>query len=121
MAKATIKTGSSTITVEGTEAEVARMIAMFGNLPASKPRARSIAAREHKDEKKRLSATDLLIALKEEGYFQKPHTLSDIAHKLEEDGFLIPTTTLSGVVLGLVQKKQLRRKRAEGKKWVYGQ
>ena len=69
--------------------------------------------------KKRDSASDLIVGLKENGFFEKPKSLGDIATKLEEQGYLYAVTSLSGIVLGLVKKGHLRRKRLEGK-WVYG-
>jgi hypothetical protein len=57
--------------------------------------------------------------LKEDGFFEKPKSLADISKALEEQGYLYPVTSLSGVVLGLVQKKVLRRKKVD-KKWGYG-
>ncbi len=74
---------------------------------------------ERKEQKKRQSAAELLIGLKEEGYFDKPKALGDITQALEEKGYLYPVTTLSGVVLSLVKNKHLRRKKVEGR-WVYG-
>jgi hypothetical protein len=70
-------------------------------------------------EKKRDSAADLIVRLKEEGFFEKPRTLGDIASALEESGHLYPVTSLSGVLLNLLKQRQLRRKKVEGK-WVYG-
>ena len=72
-----------------------------------------------KENKKRLGASDLIISLREEGFFEKPRSLGDISKAIEEKGFLYPVTTLSGVVLGLVQKRDLRRKKTAGK-WTYG-
>jgi hypothetical protein len=72
-----------------------------------------------KETKKRLAASDLVINLKEDGFFEKPKSLSDLSKALEEQGYLYPITSLSGIVLGLVQRRVLRRKKAEGK-WVYG-
>jgi hypothetical protein len=57
--------------------------------------------------------------MRERGFFAKPKSLSAISDALEEEGFLYPVTTLSGVVLGLVKKQELRRKRIDGK-WAYG-
>jgi hypothetical protein len=57
--------------------------------------------------------------LREEGFFNKPRGLTEIAKALEERGYIYPVTTLSGVVLGLVQRKDLGRKKVEGR-WVYG-
>lgn len=120
MAKATIKSETGAlITVQGTPDEVASILNMF-NKPtreAKEPKIRDQTAK--KENKKRATASDLVISLKENGYFNKPKSLSEIAGSLEEKGYLYPTTTLSGVMLGLVQKKIVGRKRLEGK-WVYG-
>jgi hypothetical protein len=45
--------------------------------------------------------------------------LAEVSKALEEQGYIYPVTTLSGVMLGLVQKKLLGRKKIEGR-WVYG-
>lgn len=122
MAKATIrsKTGA-TITVEGTPEEVSSVISSFENTSivgrAKGAVARVKAARE--TEKKRESASDLIIGMREEGFFNKPKSLGEIGAALEERGFLYPVTSLSGIVLGLLKRRELRRKKQEGK-WVYG-
>jgi len=122
MAKATIKSQTgATITVEGTVEEVSKVIATYeqtsvvGNAKVAIARAKT----KKKVEKKRDSASDLIIGLKEEGYFEKPKSLGDISTALEERGYLYPVTSLSGVVLGLLKRKELRRKKVDGK-WVYG-
>lgn len=122
MAKATIrsKTGA-VITVEGSESEVSAILATFEQ-PAPNERGRHIAAKPHegaKRQKKRLGASDLVAGLRDEGFFDKPRGIGDIAHALQEKGYLYPVTSLSGVLLALVQKRHLRRKKQEGK-WVYG-
>ena len=122
MPKATIKTKSgAVITVEGSESEVSNIIGTFERTTAVDHR-KFAATKEKvhaKENKKRLGASDLIVELKEEGFFEKPKSLSEVSKVLEEKGYLYPVTTLSGVVLGLVQKRLLRRKKADGK-WVYG-
>ena len=122
MPKATIKSKSgAVITIDGSESEIAKIVSAFEQL------ARVVQVRqrvskmkvERKEQKKRQSAAELLIGLKEEGYFDKPKALGDITQALEEKGYLYPVTTLSGVVLSLVKNKYLRRKKVEGR-WVYG-
>lgn len=122
MAKATIKSPTGAIiTVEGTPEEVSSVISTFektsivGAAKGSIARAKTVK----KTAKKRESASDLIVGLKEEGFFDKPKTLGEIGTALEEQGFLYPMTSLSGVVLGLLKKRELRRKKQEGK-WVYG-
>jgi hypothetical protein len=122
MAKATIKSQTgATIIVEGTPEEVSGVISAFEKTSvvghAKEAIARAKATK--KAGKRKEGASDLIIGLKEEGYFEKPKTLGEIGGALEERGFLYPVTSLSGVVLGLLKKRQLRRKKVEGK-WVYG-
>ncbi|MBI2639514.1 MAG: hypothetical protein HYW90_01325 [Candidatus Sungbacteria bacterium] len=122
MAKATIKSKTGAIiTIEGTDKEVSNMLANF-ETTATAGRVREIikkANSERKDQKKRAAASDLIVGLKEDGFFDKPKGLNDIAHALEEKGYIYPVTTLSGVMIGLVQKKLFGRKKIDGK-WVYG-
>lgn len=122
MAKATIqsKTGAI-ITVEGTDKEVSNVLAHFettSHITAERGKAVKHHT-EKKDRKKRSAASDLIVELKEEGFFQKPKSLSEIAHALEERGRITPITSLSGVMITLVQQRYLGRKKVDGK-WVYG-
>jgi hypothetical protein len=122
VAKATIKSSSgAVITIEGTQEEVAKIISNYERTSvvgqAKQAIARTKTAR--KDEKKREGAGDLLIGMRESGFFDKPKTLSEMSDALEEQGFLYPTTSLSGVVLSLVKHRELRRKKSDGR-WVYG-
>jgi hypothetical protein len=122
MAKATIKSKTgAVITVEGSESEVSSILSTFERTSVvdqtKKVLARTKSAR--KNEKKREGASDLIIDLREGGFFDKPKALGEICDALEEKGFLYPVTTLSGIVLGLVKRRELRRKKQE-KKWVYG-
>lgn len=122
MAKATIKSKTgAVITVEGDQSEVSSILAAYERTSvvdqAKKAIARTRMAKTRG--KKREGASDLIVELREAGFFEKPKALGEIAHALEEKGYLYPVTSLSGVVLGLVKKRQLRRKKHEGK-WVYG-
>jgi hypothetical protein len=122
MAKATIKSKTGAlITVEGTEGEVSNILSVFERTTVV-GQAKGVATKKQatqREAKKRLAASDLVISLKEDGFFEKPKGLGEISKALEEQGYLYPLTSLSGVVLGLVQKRELRRKKS-GKKWVYG-
>jgi hypothetical protein len=122
MAKATIKSKSgAVITIEGTQAEVSSILATYERV-ATVGQVKEVVAKassEKKEQKKRAAASDLVVELKEEGFFDKPKGLGEVSKALEEKGYLYPVTTLSGVVLGLVQKRLLGRKKLEGR-WVYG-
>jgi hypothetical protein len=122
VAKATIKSQSgATITVEGTDHEVSNIIAVYERTSVVGQAKQSVARSKvrKKNEKRRESAADIIVAMKEQGFFDKPKTLGDISNALEEKGFLYALTSLSGIVLGLVKKGVLRRKKVKGK-WVYG-
>ncbi len=122
MAKATIKSKSgAVITVEGSEKEVSGIIAIFERTAFVGHAKEAIAKTQtaKKEQKRRATASDLLVGLKEGGFFDKPKSLGEVSKGLEEQGYIYPVTTLSGVVLGLVQKKLLGRKKVEGR-WVYG-
>jgi hypothetical protein len=122
MAKATIKSKTgAVITVEGNQEEVSRILSTLERTSAVGHAKEAIARVKaaKRDNKKREGAGDLIVTLRESGFFNKPKSLGEVATALEEKGFLYPTTTLSGVVLGLVKKRELRRKKVEGQ-WVYG-
>ena len=122
MAKATIKSKTgAVITVEGSESEVSNIISVFERTSAVSHAKKTVSKdkAQKKETKKRLAASDLVVSLKEDGFFEKPKSLRDISTALEDQGYLYPVTSLSGIVLGLVQKRILRRKKIEGK-WVYG-
>jgi len=122
MVKATIKSKSgAVITVEGSEKEVSGIIAIFERATfvghAKEVIAKTQTAK--KEQKRRATASDLLVGLKEDGFFDKPKSLAEVSKGLEEQGYIYPVTTLSGVVRGLVQKKLLRRNKGDGR-LVYG-
>jgi len=122
MAKATIKSKSGTvITVEGSQEEVSKIISNYEKTSVVSQAKQTLARRKtvKQEAKKREGAGDLVVDLRESGFMDKPKTLNEISEALEEKGYLYPTTTLSGVVLGLVKRKELRRKKIEGR-WVYG-
>jgi hypothetical protein len=122
MVKATIKSQTgATITIEGTKEEVSDVISQFERSTAvgNVKKVLTKNAVIKKEQKKRSTASDLIVEIKEEGFFEKPKTLSEIATKLEEKGYIYPTTTLSGVIIKLLKKRLLGRKKVDGK-WVYG-
>lgn len=118
MPKATIKSKTGTIiTVEGSQEEVSRIISAYEGTGGPQKPATTRAPK--RTERKREGTADLVLGLRDGGFFDKPKGLGDISVALEEKGFLVPTTSLSGVVLGLVKRKELRRKKSEGR-WTYG-
>lgn len=122
MAKATIKSKTGAIiTIEGTDKEVSNVLTQFevASHVATEKGKISKSASTKKEKKKRSVASDLIIELKEEGFFEKPKSLSEIADALEERGRITPITSLSGVMMTLVQQRYLGRKKKDGK-WVYG-
>jgi len=122
MVRASLKTKSGTIiTVEGTHEEVAKIVSEFNRVDTIGQLKKEVSRRElvKKEDKKRRGASDLIIELREGGFFDKPKGINEIGNELEVKGHLYPVTTLSGVLIGLVRKKLLGRKKNDGK-WVYG-
>jgi len=122
MPKAHIHTADGAkITIEGSAAEIASIIKQIQSSgpPSKAARRISKAAQQTRDRKRRDSASDRVTSLKEEGFFNQPKSLSAVAAELEKSGYLYPVTTLSGVMLGLVQRRLLTRVKKEGI-WVYG-
>jgi hypothetical protein len=122
MAKATIKSGTgAVITIEAEQEELSSILSAYERASVVDQAKKAIARTRttKRSEKRREGASDLIIDLRESGFFKQPKALGEISDALEEKGYLYPVTSLSGVVLGLVKKRELRRKKKEGK-WLYG-
>ena len=68
------------------------------------------------------TVADKILALKEEGFFDKPKTLIEIRKRLEEVGFYYPVTSFPPYLLKICEDRKLRRyKEKRGKKniWIY--
>ena len=121
MPKAIIKSSSgAVITIEGNHEEISKIIAAFEKTTAvtqSKTEASKGQVKKRQD-KKRLAASDLIIELKEERFFDKPKSLLEISQALEEKGRMTPVTSLSGMMIKLVQERIFARKKIDGK-WGY--
>ncbi|SRR6266446_10670732 len=116
MAKATITNEKGLkIVVEGSPEEVRDIIRQAGS---GAGRRKKQAGPVAKAGKRLPSATDAILELNEEGFFDKPKALADIKEKLADQGMIYPLTTLSGVVLGLVRRRKLGRVKQDGR-WSY--
>lgn len=63
-----------------------------------------------------------ILVLQDEGFFKNQRTIGEVREELRAHGWHYPLTALSGPLMGLVQKRRLRRERAtQGKKkiWKY--
>ena len=66
------------------------------------------------------SAPERILALKEEGFFSEPRGIGEIREELQTHAWRYDVTALSGSLMTLVQKKQLRRSKVtDGKKTIY--
>lgn len=116
MVKATITTGSGLkVVVEGSREEVQNIVRQLGG---GSGRGKKASRQVAKIGKRLPSATDAILELKEEGFFDKPKALAEVKDKLASQGMIYPLTSLSGVVLGLVRRRQLGRVKEEGR-WSY--
>jgi hypothetical protein len=108
------------ITIEGAATEIASIVNQIQSPAVATRISRPTkASRQKRDQKKHESASDRIANLKEEGFFNQPKSLSAVATELEKSGYLYPVTTLSGVMLGLVQRRILTRVKKDGI-WAYG-
>lgn len=61
-----------------------------------------------------------VLVLKDEGFMKAPKTITQIRAELQAHGWNYPVTTLSGGLINLVRKRNLRRTREKiGKKQIY--
>lgn len=124
MAKANISTSSgTTIIVEGTPEEVAKIIAAVGDsIPASS--GRDDERQQHADPQpnqetpRRPGLTGLILDLKAEGYFKEKRSLNDVRVALEQNGHIYPNTTVAPILLALTKSKEIGRVK-DGAKWAY--
>ena len=114
MAKAQISTPEGmTIKIDGTPAEI---LSVVRDLKERKKKGSS--AKRESGKTKPSSASNLVESLIDGGFFKKPQGLTEIKRALAEMGHHFPVTTLSGVMLNVVRKKNLRRQK-NGKVWSY--
>lgn len=114
MAKARIQSTNGTrIDVEGSPEEIAKIISDVKRKESQQRTKEATGAKG-----KSTNATDFVLELREQGFFDKPKALSEIKDKLAENGLIYPITSLSGVVLTQVRKKNLGRIKMEGR-WGY--
>jgi len=125
MPKATIRTRSGTeIIVESDKETINDIVATIQRREEMRDRFRQEFKKRRSEmvrgKQKPLSATDMILRLKHEGYFKKKRSLGDIQKELEKHGYIYPQTTLSAVILRLLRKGELGRVRDE-KQWRYVQ
>ena len=115
MAKARITTKSGlVIQVDGTSAEIA---AVLRDLKDQEERA-AAPRRKRGAKAGPVQLPDLIGALVDGKFFNKPQDLAAVKTALEELGHHYPMTTLSGAMLRQVRRRNLRRMRQD-KRWVY--
>jgi len=108
-AQITLKDGT-TVNMEGTPEEIAAAVERLSRKLKVRGPGRPKA--------QRVKLVDLVSALVDGGFFKKPRDLASVKAALEEMGHHYPVTTLSGVMLGQVRKRILRRLKQD-KRWVY--
>ena len=106
------------IEVQGTGEEVALVVNLIQGVSKEHKYNPTTTKPRMKEVKQKFNATEGILELKEERFFEKPKALLQIKRALEERGLIYPITTLSGIILKFCKRRQLRRIR-EGKKWEY--
>jgi len=116
--KISTKTGA-VILIEGTEAEVSRIVSLLQELLKERKKNESGNKKKQEIREKRSTAPELILELREEGYFNKPKSLREIMDALQEKGYVFKITSLSGIMADLVKRRILGRRKIN-KKWRYG-
>ena len=111
MAKATIKSKTGAlITVQGSDSEVSRILTAFEQAEQMGQTKRYVTKVkvEKKEQKKRQSAFDLLIGLREEGFFKQARTAMDVHAKLQSH-YSCALNRVAVALLRLQRRKLLRK------------
>ena len=118
MAKALITLqGGATVAIEGSQDEVAALLARFnGDEQGGSRSSRQLGDRHAKTAK--TTPMGLLLEMIAAGFFGEPKELSAVRLALQEQGHFYPVTTLSPLMLRLVRRKELRRIK-DKKRWTY--
>jgi len=117
MPKATITTPAGTkITIEGSTEEVQELVLRLETKSARRPSKSTAFETGRVTTQKAIK--DYILELRDAGLFGKPQGLADIKSALQAEGHIVPITTLSGVMLGLVKSRALRRFQEE-RAWKY--
>jgi hypothetical protein len=114
------------IQIEGTVEDINALLAQFAGqsghkgTTASKRKAKPRTSEGGKGTRKRATAgpVGLITELKDEGFFAERKKIGEVQKKLEEQGHIYATTSLSPALYMLTKKKVLRRlKEKDG--WNY--
>jgi hypothetical protein len=110
----TTRDGGAVVTIEGSEAEVANLLARLNG------EAKDMAASQTAERPRvgKPTPMGLISDLISEGFFREPRELGSVRTALKEKGHFYPVTTLSPLMLRLVRRKDLRRLK-EKKRWTY--
>lgn len=121
MAKANVELKNGTkVQVEGTAEEIKKIVDFLKferHEPATIAESKKFVKRTEATTSKPSISTHLR-GLKEDKFFNSPKSLAEIKTVLEEQGYFYPVTTLSGVVLDLVKRRELGRIK-KNKTWGY--
>lgn len=102
--------------IEGTPQEVTELVSKLEGSMPSKGKTTSLP--DKRGNRTRVTLSDSLLILMDEGFFKKPKELGAVKAALAERGHVYPVTTLSPALLRLVQRRYLRRIKQDGR-WFY--
>jgi hypothetical protein len=108
--------GGAKVVIEGTQVEVADLLARLQSAPPPTPQRSERAST--RASVKREGPMRLLLDLIDADFFNVPQELGAVRIALEQQGHFYPTTSLSPLMLRLVRGKQLRRIKSQ-KRWTY--
>jgi hypothetical protein len=92
------------------------------SLPLEPPEKRAPSKKELKYSRAPGTAKSRILLLKNEGFFTVPRSLGEVKDELIAHGWILPRTSLSGPLQGLVRERHLRRMKSQVGKiklWKY--
>jgi hypothetical protein len=108
--------GGAKVVIEGTQAEVADLLAKLQSGPPLAPQRSERSST--KASVNREGPMRLILHLIDADFFKIPQELGAVRIALDAQGHFYPTTSLSPVMLRLVRGRQLRRIKSH-KRWAY--
>lgn len=115
MVKAEIKKKDGThIVIDGSEVEVKRLLNLLHGETPTIPKTKE----KKESPLEKMSIGDMILELREEGFFDKPKSLVEIKNALAEKGRIYEASTLSAQVIRQVRKRNIGRIKQD-KKWMY--
>ena len=119
MVRAEINTASGMkIVVDGTSEEVNAVVAYVKSREGGTAEKHAPREIEKKSRSGKKNLSDLILALRDEGFFDSPKNISEVKTALDEKAHFYPLPSVSTRLIRLVRRGEMGRVKS-GSKWTY--